>query len=360
MNLKPAVIAVFVVISMAMPAAIAGATATEHCSFPHTTTDASGTEITINEEPTRVVTLSPSAAQTMWEIGARDKVVGMTRFASYLNGSDDRTLISGEEQAIVIERVVNLTPDLVLAPNTVQNDTVDKLREAGLTVYHFPPVTSVPGVYEATSTIGRLTGTCDGAESTVSWMQERIGVVEDAVAGQDRPDVLYLFFGFTAGNQTFIHEILTTAGGTNVAAEVGINSYQQISEEVVVEQDPDWIVLNSDDPAIPNSNAYNNTTAVQQDQVVVVQIEHINQPAPRIVHAITKLAKQFHPDAYATANTTPTPTPTVTDEPTASPTQPTVTDQPATESPGQPGFGVLMTVAILGSLIAGLRFRQHW
>ncbi len=357
MDRRVAVVAFVVVAALAVPAAFGSAAAQESCSFPVTKTDASGTAVTVTDEPQRVVTLNPSAAQIMWEIGAREKVVGLSEHARYLEGADERTVISGEEQFVVIERVVDLEPDLVLAPNTIGNDTVERLRDAGLTVYHFPAASTIEDVYDKTTVTGELTGECDGADATVAGMQQRLGVVDDAIANQDRPDVLYLFFGYTAGQGTFIDEIIRAAGGNNIAADVGIESYRQISEEVIVEQDPDWIVRNSNDPALPESTALNQTTAVREGQVVVVQIEHLNQPAPRIVHAITKLAQAFHPEAYAAANATPTPSPTPSPTPTAT-TATTPTDAPSpTPSGGQPGFGLLAAVAAIVATVVAHRHR---
>jgi iron complex transport system substrate-binding protein len=359
MQLRAAVLTLMLIVALVPgTAATASASPSHGCSYPVTLTDATGTQVTVEESADRVVTLNPSAAQIMWEIGAREKVVGVSKYASYLNGSENRTVISGEEQIVVFEKVVNRTPDIVLAPNTTSAETVEKLREAGITVYHFPREQRIKDVYEKVLTIGQLVGECDGAEETVGWMQERIGVVQEAVEGQERPDALYVFFGYTAGSGTFINEIIETAGANNFATEVGIESYQQVDPEVVVRQDPDWIILNSNDPALPDSDAYNQTTAVKEGQVVVVQIEHLNQPAPRIVYAITKLAKHFHPDAYAAANATPTPSPipTTANAETASPTPPeTITD---TASPGQPGFGPLAALLAVLTAVFALNRRR--
>jgi hypothetical protein len=76
-------------------------------------TDATGEEITLQERPERVTTTNPSAAQTMWEIGAKEKVVGLTKYAAYLEGAETRTNVSGAEQIVSLERVVALEPDLV-------------------------------------------------------------------------------------------------------------------------------------------------------------------------------------------------------------------------------------------------------
>ena len=356
-----AIVALVVVLAtIAVPAGAAAVTTQEGCSFPVTETDATGTEVTVDVEPERVVTLSPSAAQTMWEIGAKEKVVGVNQYASYLEGADERANVSGSGQNFVnAEKVVDLEPDLVLAPDVIPDDTVATLREAGLTVYNFGPSETVEDVIEKTELTGRLVGECDGASETVAHMEERISTVEETIEGQDSPRVLYVFFGYTAGDGTFIDEIITTAGGTNVAAEAGIEGYQQISEETVVEQDPEWIMLNSDGPTVPQSAAYNATTAVQQGQTIVADANYISQPGPRVVQPITKLVQAFFPEAWEAANATQTQSPTPEGQTGSSPTA-TPTEQPtptATPETGQPGFSALL--AVLGVVLAGLLVRRE-
>ncbi|WP_423747575.1 PGF-CTERM-anchored ABC transporter substrate-binding protein (plasmid) [Haladaptatus sp. SPP-AMP-3] len=342
------------------PTATATGTQQSNCSFPVSKVDATGTRVTLDEKPQRVVTLSPSAAQIMWEIGAKDKVVGVTRYASYLDGADEKANVSGTGQAFVnVEKVVSLEPDLVLAPNSVSKETVKKLRDAGMTVYAYRSATTIEDVYRDTAVTGSLVGECDGSKKTISWMKDRIRTVRQAIDGEQRPDVLYLFYGYTSGKGTFINQIIRTAGSNNVATKVGISGYKQINKEVVVKQDPDWIVLNEQDPAVPDEAGYRNLTAVRKNRTVVVPIEYMNQPAPRVVYAITNLTKQFHPDAYAAANATTNTAESTTG--TTTKTMETVDEDEATtttESNGQPGFGVTnVLVAMVGALLLVRRWR---
>ena len=334
-----------------------GGTSAQECGFPVTMTDNTGTEGTVDEEPEAGVTLTPSAAQTMGEIGAEEKVVGVTKHAMNLDGADERTNVSVAGETIDVETVVDLEPDLVLAPNVVDEETVEKLREAGLTVYHFRMEESIEDVYEKTRTIGTLVGECEGAEETVDWMQHEIGIVENATEGEERPDALYVFYGYTAGDGTFINEIITAAGADNVAAEANISGYQQVNEETVVDEDPDWIVLNSDDDQVPRSDAYNATTAVQQDQIVVVNKNYLNRPAPRIVHAIVELAQAFHPEAYEEARSEAEATSTVESTSTSDDEgettaadgaqSPATTDESGSAAANTPGFGPVVALAAL-------------
>jgi len=155
----------------------------EPCEFPVTVEDATGEEITIEEPPERVTTINPSAAQTMWEIGGKEQVVGLTQFSMYLDGAAEREDVSAEDFGVSVEKVVATEPDLVLAPNASAGQ-VEPLRDAGLTVYHFREAKTVDDIAEKTTTTGRLTGNCEGAAETVDEMQTDIqGIRALAVHG---------------------------------------------------------------------------------------------------------------------------------------------------------------------------------
>jgi iron complex transport system substrate-binding protein len=288
----------------ASPAALGSQPAqTADCSFPVTATDATGTDVTIDEEPERIVTLQPSAAQTLWEIGARDKVVGVSKYASYLDGAESRTNISGAGQQFVnVEKVTGLEPDLVLAPNTISNETVETLRGAGLTVFKFEFANSFTDIYSKTNQTGQLVGACDEAERTVSEMETRVDAIRQAVGNESAPGALYLQTGsFVPGNGTFIGDVLTTGGAENLAASEGIEGYQKISAEVVASQNVEWIVT-SDRSIVPDEVPWSETTAVQRNQTLVVNGSYISEPAPRVILPLTEIARNLHPEAIQSAN----------------------------------------------------------
>lgn len=348
------VIALVVALAATAPAAAATGTATKQadtvqCAFPVSVTDATGETVTLDAPPERVVTLSPSAAQMMWEIGAESNVVGVTQYAFYLEGAETRTNVSGSGNAYIDqEKVVSLEPDLVLAPDTISNETISKLRAANLTVYHYRSADSLDTITNQTLITGKLAGNCAGANAVVADMQSKLDTIHETVEGKDRPGVLYTFFGYTAGDGTFIDTIITTAGGTNVAAEAGISGYAQINEETIVQQNPQWIVRNSQNPTVPKTAAYNSTDAVKNGNILVLNYNYLNQPAPRVIQPITELAKALHPEAWEAANATETTTATTTTVTTT-----TATSTTATESPG---FGVAAALAgLLAALVAARR-----
>ena len=343
------------------PAAGASTAATrEHCSFPVTRTDATGTEVTIQEQPERIVTTNPSAAQTMWEIGGRDQVVGLTQYASYLAGADSRTNVSAGF-GVSVETVVGANPDLVVAPNASAGD-VEALREVGLTVYHLRSSATVADVRSKTETIGRITGNCEGATEANAWMDANVEAVRGQTADiEDRKRVLYpLGSGYVVGGATFINDLFDLAGADNVAAR-NLTGYPQLSDEVLLQIDPEVLVLAAGDEGIVTQEPYASTTAGETDSTVVVERRWLNQPAPRsvvfVTHNLTRqlYPEQYDPDSYVSrsdvAVATETQTATRTEEVTPAPPEPTT--EPTTTT-GQSGPGFTSLAALVAALAASV------
>jgi iron complex transport system substrate-binding protein len=303
------------------------------CSFPTSATDATGTEVTVEGAPGRVVVLQASAAQVMWELGVRDRVVGMPvrPYTAYLEGSAGKTGVLNEDGSVNRERVVSLDPDLVVAPNVVPNATVESLRSAGLTVYKSGFPSSLAAITEKVSLYGRLVGECDRARTVTDSFEESVERLRENASERYNPRVFYYFFNFTAGEGTFTNEVIETAGGRNLAAEAGVGGYRQVSLELVAEGDPEVVVV-PDDSAVPSGEPWNSTTAYRNDRIVRVDTNLVQQPAPRVVGPMRTLAAAF------AAVGTPTPTPTrttvaATVEPTGTPIPPTATPPTATPTP---------------------------
>jgi len=367
--------------------------ATVDCTFPVSVTDATGTNVTVDEQPDRIVVLGPSAAQTVWALGAEESVVGMpvNRYTAYLDGREGKTNVVGERGQPIRETVVATNPDLVLAPNIITTDTVDKLREAlpdDVGVYRFRAAGSYDDVANKTERTGQLVGAFETAAAIAAESRGVASAIDDATDGRERPIVYYAMGGgWTAGTETFIGKLIERAGGRNLAAAADITGYASISSEIVAAEDPDWIVLGEGTP-LPTGPAVNDSTAVEEGNVLRVDANFLNQPGPKTRLPLEAMAGAFHPDAVtdetlenvetlaptqcqaATTATTTTSTPTTdeppspssptTDEPTSPTTDaatPTTTTATGTTGGSGPGFGVV--VALAGLLAAvGLLARR--
>ncbi|WP_136687299.1 PGF-CTERM-anchored ABC transporter substrate-binding protein [Halorhabdus amylolytica] len=351
-----------------------GSPTTVDCAYPIEVTDANGATVTVEEEPEDVVVLAPSAAQVMWEIGAQDKVVGMpVRYhTEYLDGSTDKENVVNEQGQPQIERIVGLKPDLVLAPNVVSEDAVEKLRNAGLTVYRFEQAASIADVVEKTHLTGRLVGEYDAAREVGARTQATLEAYRAATEDEQRPTVLYtLGGGYTAGSETFIGDVIDAAGGENVATAANISEYDIINTEVIVNEDPDWIVVPSG-VEVPSGPEINRTTAIQEGQVLRVERNFMHQPGPRVVQPLETMATAFHPETTTNVTvdpssvsspvcdreaTTETVAGRTTDESVTLETNQTFGTATDTTSTSGPGFGVVTAILALVGVGALARSR---
>ncbi len=308
----------------------------EGCTYPETTSDATGTEVTITDPADRVVVLDPASAQVFWEIDAADHVVGLPvgDATAYLDGAANRTDITGDSiETIRVEQIIALEPDLVVAPNYVDETTITQLRDKGIPVYQQSSADSIAAIYQKTRQYGQFVGACDAANETATDMQTTVEAIKTATANDDAPRVLYYFFGYSAGNGTFIAELIEAAGGDNVATTAGIDGYQQLSKEVIArsETDPEWIVAPSSAAVPVNETPFSSTTAVQSGNVLIVDDNLISQAGPRVVVPLHDMASAFYPNATL---------------PTVSSSEPSSSTSPDPSQP-QPGFGILAVVCCL-------------
>ncbi|ELZ26683.1 Fe3+-hydroxamate ABC transporter substrate-binding protein [Halogeometricum pallidum JCM 14848] len=382
MRLRTLSLVTLLLVAAAAPisgAAAAGASAVEQqstttqaeaCSFPYSATDATGTEVTLESDPERVVTLNPSAAQTMWEIGARDEVVGVSQYAAYLDGASEKANVSGANGANV-EKVLAANPDLVLVPSSsygASKERVDQLRAQGVPVFVFGEGTSLAYVANKTEQIGRLTGNCEAGRATADDIRESVSQMREVLAGAEKPVGLNYFYGYTSGSETFIGDVMTTAGLRNGAAEANITGFAQINDETVVEMNPEYVVAPEESP-VPANEAWNSTTAIRENNVIRVDTNYLQQPAPRSVDAAETIMQAVHPEAYEEYRAMQAENGTATGESTtaAETTTTVVVDDTPPETGAEtgtgtetdadsPGFGVLAgLVALVGAAMLAAR-----
>lgn len=363
MRQKLAVLAIAVLVLSLFAPAAAGSSGTvtptaadatqAECEYPIELTDATGETITLEEPPETVVALQPSDARTVFEIGAEDRLVGVPDNPAVADLETDGIESVTDGYQIQHETVVDLDPDVVLAANTTSESDIETLRDAGLDVYHFGEARSIDDVRNNTRRTGELTGECAGAEESVQWMDERLEIVDEALEGADRPLAYYPMGadGTTPGTDSFIHDVLTTAGVEDLSEAASGSFYPQLSEETIVEEDPEWIIYPDDsaEPRMPD--VAEATTAYQSGNLVAVDANQISQPTPQVIYPIVEIVGEVHPEAYAEATAD------------LNETNETADENETNESDGEtedtiPGFGVPVAVGAVVAAVGVLARRR--
>ncbi|MGH2380296.1 MAG: ABC transporter substrate-binding protein [Candidatus Limnocylindria bacterium] len=294
-----------------LPATTSAASASESASpaaaYPLTLTDDAGREITLEAEPTTIVSLAPSNTEIVCALDACDRLAGVTDFDDYPAEVVEIDKVVTMAQ-VDVEAVVAAEPDLVLAAGNELTPTavIDQLTDLGLPVLVLYPE-SLGEVMADIELVGTALGREETAEALVDDMDARIGAVESAVADLERPRTFYevsVFEGsiYTAGEGSFLASLIETAGGDPITGDALSTS---IALEDLVAADPELILLGDatyDETITPETvsarDGWGTMTAVAADRVVIVTEDVvITRPGPRIVDGLDALARAIHPDA---------------------------------------------------------------
>lgn len=209
--------------------------------FPVTVTADNG-KVTIRKRPTRIVSLSPTATETLFAIGAGNQVIAVDDRSDYPKGAP-RTSLSGFTPNV--EAIASFEPDLVVAA-TDPKDLVSALRSLGIPVILHDAPSTIAGAYRQIRQLGRATGRAARASGLVTRMKSRIG----RVVGKRKPsaagstvyhelDPTY----FSASSKTFVGRVYALFGLRNIADAAPGGPYPQLSAEYIVSSSPDLIVL---------------------------------------------------------------------------------------------------------------------
>lgn len=208
-----------------------------------TLTDMTGRKITLDAPAERVVALTAADCEILYALGAGDLLVGRGEYCDYpAEVLDVPSVQSGYETNI--EQIIALEPQVLLMSTMAQTEEqVQQLEAAGIHVV-VSDAQDIEGTYTAINMIGTLTGKQAEAASIVESMQKTFDEIK-ANAGDGTKTVYFevspLQYGlWTAGSGTFMDEIANMLGLTNCFADV--TGWGEISEEQVLERNPDYIV----------------------------------------------------------------------------------------------------------------------
>lgn len=268
-------------------------------SFPVTVQDDSGAEMTVEREPKRIVSLIPSTTEIAFSLGIGDRIVGVTTNDNYPPEVEKIEKVG--DININVEKVLELKPDLVLA-SPLNGETVEKLRSLGLTVLSVD-AQSLEGVYDSIRRVGKATGALKQAEQLIDEMEKEKEQVVRKVASipeEERPKVWVEVdpTPYTVGGDTFLNELITLAGGRNVAAEM--KGWPQVSAEQVIKWNPDVILTTYEkaDKSVASRPGWDRIAAVKAKRIHSLNPDLTTRPGPRVTEGLKQIAQILYPERF--------------------------------------------------------------
>ena len=267
---------------------------------PEYLVDDLGRMVLVQEGPQRIVSLSPANTEILFALGLGDRVVGVTEFCNYPPEALDKEKV-GAFYPPDIEKIVALSPDLILASDIHRHEIIPVLEERGLTVFALAPQT-LEDVLDSIDKAGKITGREEEAAELVSSMRESIDRVRRQTAELDeKPRVLYVTWHdplWTVGRKTWIDDLIQIAGGANI-----FSAYFESGAMVEIE----WVVLLNPDVIITSAWSLDwakeepllaNTEARQQGRIYQSDDDLVQRPTARLLDGLDWFAHFLHPEVF--------------------------------------------------------------
>lgn len=271
---------------------------------PGTITDDLGRTVNIEKIPDRIISLAPSITEILFALGLGYKVVGVTDYCDYPELAKVKPKVGAPFPGFSIETIVDLDPDLVLS---IAGTVVEQLENLGLTVAVLQPQ-DLDGIYKDIELVGKLDGKEKKAAKLIAEMRERVNTVVAKTEGAEKPSVFYEVDGtdptrpWTTGNNTFQNELISLAGGRNIAA--GKAGWFQMSQEKILDLEPEIILLEDYQYGVTPEDVssrpgWGNIPAVENDRIYPILDPNLTcRAGPRIVDGLELLAKLIHPELF--------------------------------------------------------------
>lgn len=247
--------------------------------------DAAGATVTLASPARRVISLVPSATETLHAMGRRDVLVGRTDYDGQPWFADLPSVGGGLEPNL--EAIVALAPDLVVHFAGQQDArTPARLGDLGIPVMDVRP-DRVNDIYGTAELLGTAIGDRAAADSLVQALRAGLAEAQEAVRRLPRQRVAYVLGGnppWVAGPGTFIGEVVTLMGGDNVFADLE-PLYAAVSPEELRSRPIDVVLVSGSSPF--------DVTLVPGARIERVGAEH-EIPGPAVVAAAWVIGERIH------------------------------------------------------------------
>ena len=252
--------------------------------------------VTIPHEPTRIVSLSPTATEDLYAVGAGRQVVAVDAYSNYPPQAP-RTQLT--ESSPDVEAIAKYRPDLVVLSEDTDQISA-QLHKLQIPVIVEPPATGLAVAYQQIAQLGQATGHGQAAGPVINRIRDEISSIVRSVPRPRRPLRVYHELEqtfYSATSQSFIGRIYAMLGLSDIAdAAHGAGPYPQLSAEYIIASDPNLIVLADADcckqsaATVTARPGWNNIAAVKSGAIISVDDAIASRWGPRVVLFVRSVA----------------------------------------------------------------------
>ncbi|MEH6821179.1 MAG: ABC transporter substrate-binding protein [Dietzia psychralcaliphila] len=254
---------------------------------------ADGTDVAASGEPRAIISLSPTTTEMLYAVGAGDRVIAVDERSDF---PEDAPVTDLSGYTPNLEAILGYQPDLVVATDDT-GDIVSGLERSGVEVLLLPAAQTLDDTYTQLEQVGAATGTIGEAAELVSRMRAEIDEIVASVPERETPLTYFHELDdtfYTVTDDTYIGEVYSLLGMTSIAT--GDDTYPQLSEELILEADPDLVMLADAQccgitpEVVAERPGWGELSAVRQDRVFVVDEDLASRWGPRVVDFMREVA----------------------------------------------------------------------
>ena len=249
----------------------------------------------IQNPVSRVVSLVPGVTEIIYALGAQDKLVGVVTPCDY--PPDIKKPIVGNFSSPNLERILAQAPEIVFVAGGEQKYLWRKLKELGTQIHIIFPE-NLQEIYQSIRDVGELLGKKDKADSLVKMLKEEFVEVVCELPLQKRRVLIEISDNplITCGQGSFLDELITLAGGINIAHHIK-KPYPIVSSEVIVKANPDVIIIAHSGSNPAERLGWELVNAVKEGRIYRdIDPNIILRPGPRVILGIKELKKRIYPE----------------------------------------------------------------
>ena len=245
-----------------------------------------------NHIPQRIISLSPSATEILFAIGAQNQIAARSDFCDFPENVKNIPSVGGfDGKTLSIEKILSFSPDFVYLTNGMHNYLIPFLQKHNI-AYYISVADSIQTVLQEIAEIGKITNHQLQAQKLCNQIKQDLQKI--AEQNKSKPKVTVYWEVWTppymsAGKNSFINEIITYAGGINIFSDIE-QPYPVVSEEAILMRNPQIIIIPNSTvggtTAVTSRKNWQNISAVKNNKIYSVDTNIISRPGPRISQAI--------------------------------------------------------------------------
>ncbi|MDD5282395.1 MAG: cobalamin-binding protein [Candidatus Omnitrophica bacterium] len=252
----------------------------------------------------RYISLAPSTTEILFALGLDNEIAGVSTYCNYPEQTRNKTKV-GSFSSPSIEKIISLSPDYIFCTGLEQAPVIAQLRQLNFNVYVADPV-NAKELFKTIEEIGQITHKIKEASLLIEKMESEIEEVVSKVKLIPQEERIKVFIEIwheplmTAAKGSFVDELITLAGGVNIAHDL-IRPYCNFSAEKVISLNPQCIILAYMDSQAPlklvqQRFGWNKIDAVKNGRVFNdIDPDTLLRPGPRITRGLIEVYKRLYP-----------------------------------------------------------------